>query len=303
VQVLHEVQSPRLQALVADGTPFWLDLVAPTEADLRAAAGALGIPPFALEDSLEFGQRAKLERAHDTALWVLHGAREREPVELHLHVGTTWLMTVRRDDRLALPEPARGAPRDRVIYEIADALVDSFLPCVVVLEAESDELEEQLLDRPEALDRRRLLDLRAELRRLRQRATPQRDLLADPAAVLEALPGDEPRNRRAWIRDLHDQLVVIVDRLEAESDALDAGLQLHLSLVQAAQNDTIERLTVIATIFLPLSVVVGFFGQNFGWLVNHISTWQAFVAYGVGGMLVSTVALVAYLRRLQRTTR
>ena len=74
-------------------------------------------------------------------------------------------------------------------------------------------------------------------------------------------------------------------------------MDVYLSTVSNRLNAVMKQLTIIATIFLPLTFVTGFFGQNFGWLVRHITSFWAFAAFGIGGLIVSAVVLVIWFRR------
>ena len=94
----------------------------------------------------------------------------------------------------------------------------------------------------------------------------------------------------AWARRLADHLAQAGDDLDATRDTLQGMLETYSNEVQ-------ERLTIVATIFLPLTVVTSFFGQNFAWLINHIGSAWAFWGLGIGGLLISSCAIVVWLIR------
>ena len=110
------------------------------------------------------------------------------------------------------------------------------------------------------------------------------------------LPGMEPDDS-LYFRDLYDSLVRSSDLIDSYRDLLSGATDMYLSTVANRQGEISKQLTIIATIFLPLSFLTGFFGQNFGWLVQRIGSFAAFWGLGVGSLLVSCVALFAWFRQ------
>jgi magnesium transporter len=112
-----------------------------------------------------------------------------------------------------------------------------------------------------------------------------------------------------YFRDVHDHLVLVNEEVAAQRDLLATVLEANMAVisveqtkVSVQQNATIEQLTILATVFLPLTFVTGFFGQNFGWLVDHVNKEWDFVVLGLGGLLLPCIALFIWIRR-QRITR
>ena len=131
---------------------------------------------------------------------------------------------------------------------------------------------------------------------MRKAVTPQRDTFASLMGRIAQLPGLGDEDER-YFRDVYDHLIRISDLIDSYRDLLTGAMDVYLSTVSNRLNSVMKQLTVIATIFLPLTFLTGFFGQNFGWLVRHISTWEAFVGYGVGSMLLSAGLLFWWFRR------
>ena len=131
---------------------------------------------------------------------------------------------------------------------------------------------------------------------MRKVITPQRDLFARAGEDIIQLPGLEPSSRD-YFRDVYDHLIRISDLIDSYRDLLTGAMDVYLSTVSNRLNVIMKQLTIIATIFLPLTVVTGFFGQNFGWLVRHITSFPDFAVFGVGGMVVPIVALLIWFRR------
>ena len=108
---------------------------------------------------------------------------------------------------------------------------------------------------------------------------------------------------RHFFRDVDDHLKLVDEEVVAQRDLLAMILQANMAVVSVAQNEisvrqneTAKQLTIIAMIFLPLTFITGFFGQNFGWLVEHVSSFWAFAILGLGSLAVSAAALYAWIR-------
>jgi magnesium transporter len=113
---------------------------------------------------------------------------------------------------------------------------------------------------------------------------------------------------RHYLRDVRDHLLQVDEEVTDQRDLLGTILEANMAVitveqtkVSVQQNFSIEQLTILATVFLPLTFVTGFFGQNFGWLVRHIDSWIAFIVYGIGGLAVPLVLLFLWLRLRTRT--
>jgi magnesium transporter len=288
---------------------FWLDLTAPSHEEITKLRELFGFHPLALEDTEHFDQRPKLDNYGDYVLLVFYGAwRHRqddpEPLrEVHLFVSGHYVLTVHRDPLPPL-EQQREILDGRVLhseqfllYRILDALTDSFFPILADMDDEIDDLEAAVLQDPTEHQLERLFSLKRQLVAMRKVITPQRDLFARSVDQIAELPGLE-LDERDYFRDIYDHLIRISDLIDSYRDLLSGATDLYLSTVSNRQNDVMKQLTVIATIFLPLAFITGFFGQNFGFMVNHLikSTWTFWVI-GVGSMLATVGGLVLFFRR------
>ena len=262
---------------------FWLDLDAPGPAELDQLRDIFGFHPLALEDSEDFGQRPKLDDYDDYVFLVFYGAWRHEahdpkPLrEVHLFVSGQYLVTIHRD-----PLPALDHQREQLdgrclhseqflLYRVLDSLVDSFFPLLADMDDEIDDLEDAVLESPSERQLERLFSLKRELVAMRKVVTPQRDLFASSVDRISELPGLQ-LDERDYFRDIYDHLIRISDLIDSYRDLLSGATDLYLSTVSNRQNDVMKQLTVIATIFLPLSFITGFFGQNFGFMVANLIT-------------------------------
>lgn len=304
MQILHSVDDPQIEQLLASNEFFWLKLHGCSNAQIAEMGRQFGLHPLAIEDSQEFGQRPKLDDYETTALLVFYGVdRDGTPVEVHLHVSGQWMITIHQDGheifKNAEARIGREPPKteEEAIYRVIDALTDSFFPVLDAVDERIDDLMDAMLEQPSQDQREELFHLRRKLIELRRIATPQRDILARGGDVLGRLPGLEADDARDWFRDVYDHLVRISELIDSYRDLLSGALDLYLSTVSNRLNSISTQLTIVATIFLPLTFVTGFFGQNFGTLVRHIDTPAAFWGYGVGSMVVSAVLLLWFFRR------
>jgi magnesium transporter len=296
MQVLDTVDAEAIRALHERGEFFWLDLHNPTDAEVDLLGSLLGIPPLAIQDTKEFGQRPKIDDYGQRVLVVFYGAQGGDLVEVHVHVSGDEVGRVRRQPCAHLGAArelaaARTAHTEQeLVYRILNALADSLRALADQYSAEVQHLEDVAFERPTAAERRRMSQLRSELFRLQQIVVPQRDLLGRGGDLLESLPGLERDAARHRFRDVHDDLVLTVNEVEYLRDLLAEAVNVLL-------NQMAGRLTVVATFFLPLTFATGFFGMNFGWLVDHIDSAAAFFLLGVGSMAVTVLLATLLLLR------
>jgi magnesium transporter len=288
---------------------FWLDLEDPSEEDIVSLARIFHFHPLALEDVRNFRQRPKLDDYGDYAFLVFYGAHDRENAdddqlsEVHLFISGQYLISIRRETLPALDEQ-RSKIEGRVmhseqflIYRVLDALTDSFFPVLSKIDDAIDQLEDDVIVEPNNDQLQRIFALKRDLVTMRKVVTPQRDIFARSIDQLAELPG-LTLDERDYFRDVYDHLIRISDLIDSYRDLLGGATDVYLSTVANRQNEVMKQLAVIATIFLPLTFITGFFGQNFGWLVDHAITGEVeFFILGIGSLVVSCVLLAIYFRR------
>ncbi len=307
MEYLTTLDRDRIAALLKRDEFFWLDLEDPSPQDVKQLGELFGVHPLAVEDSIKFGQRPKLEDYGNQVLVVFYGAAPPKDgpldlVEVHIYISGSYLLTIHRSPCSALARLCE-ALQDRpgheseqfVVYRVFDALTDTMVDALEPIEREIVHLEGVVTGRASATDRERLLAVGTYLTEMRRRVSPERDILARQMDQITELPGLEP-GTRDYFRDVYDHLVRTYEEIESLRERLAAAMQLYVSSVSNRLNEVMERLTVIATIFLPLTVITGFFGQNFGWLVSHIDTQADFLIYGVGGIAVPVILMLTVFR-------
>ncbi len=295
-----------VERLLADDGFFWLDLDRPSEADFQILRDAFKFHPLAIEDSEQFDQRAKLDEYDDFVFVVVYGAApdDERLVEVHCFYSERFLITVHRDDCPAFAEIRRRYQRREkgieqpslLLYRVIDGLVDSFFPMLATFDDRIDELEDAIFLKADDRQLQEIFRMKRLLVGLRKAVSPQRDTFAQLTGGIAQLPGLAEEDER-YFRDVYDHLIRISDIIDSYRDLLTGAMDVYLSTVSNRLNSVMKQLTIIATVFLPLSWLTGFFGQNFGFMVRHISSWEALIGLGVGSELLVLAVLLLFFKR------
>jgi magnesium transporter len=289
---------------------FWLDLDGVDAESSQVLLDGFGFHPLAVEDAEHFGQRPKIEDYDGFTYLVVHGAQTDAPsatVEVHLFFAPGRIVTVHHGPCEALDSVRERLHRHRaatlspaeisVLYLVVDGLVDSFFPVLSQFDDRIDSIEDDILRQPTDAQLGELFDMKRTLVTLRKVVTPQRDMFATLLSGVTPLTGMTPDDER-YFRDLYDHLIRVSDLVDSYRDLLTGAMDTHLSTVSNRLNVVMKQLAIIATVFLPLSFLTGFFGQNFDLLVGHVlnHAW-AFWIFGIGLEIAAVIALVIVFRR------
>ncbi|MGZ3527055.1 MAG: magnesium transporter CorA family protein [Vulcanimicrobiaceae bacterium] len=297
--------------LAKPGTFVWIDLVDPPNGDLHTLQQELGLHPLAVEDAVKAHQRSKID-VYDGFWFIVvhavgHAGQTGTPSEIAMFAGERFLITVRHAPAYPFDEVERrwkvlsGLRRDSGarVYTILDTIVDGYFPAVEAFEEGVEGLEDDLIEpgrrnaRIQAVPRE-ILTTKQKLQALRHIVAPMRDIIAHIGrSDVHIFSEDE----MAYYRDVEDHVIRLIDRIDALRDAVATSLSIHLSVAANRQAEIARQLTIIATIFLPLSFITGFFGQNFGFLVNHIAGKPEFWLLGIGSEIVAIVLLFVFFVR------
>jgi len=131
---------------------------------------------------------------------------------------------------------------------------------------------------------------------MRKAVGPQRDAFANLMGGIAELPGLTEEDEH-YFRNVYDHLIRISDLIDSYRDLLTGAMDVYLSTVSNRLNSVMKQLTIIATIFLPLTFITGFFGQNFDWMVGHIGSLPVFLGLGIGSELIALLVLLAFFKR------
>jgi magnesium transporter len=298
-------------ARTSQGGFVWLGLFEPGEEELAQVRETFGLHELAVEDAQNIHLRPKIETYdNDVRLVILRTTRyddEKEEVvfgNIAIFVAPTFVITVRQGvpselhearQRLEQRPELLTAGSSSALWAILDEVVDDYAPVIAGLERDVDEIEATVFSGRLA-PTERIYSLRSE-------ATDFYRAVHPLLAVVATVERTAPKKLRPYLRDVQDHLLLVDEEVAAQRDLLGTVLQANMAVlsveqtrVGVRQNATIEQLTILATVFLPLTFITGFFGQNFAWLIRHISSYTAFFVYGLGGLIIPLALLFWWLR-------
>lgn len=284
---------------------LWLDVVGLHNPILLEKLGqAFALHPLLMEDVLNTDQRPKLEDYDDYLFVVLqrlrydrragHVAQE----QVSLVLGNGFVLSF-QESQSELFEPVRqrihaakgrlrGQGPDALLHALLDAVVDEYFGLLERLGEEIEHLETQILDRPSPISMRTLHRLKRELMAVRRSVWPLREVIGGLERLESPLlkPGLD-----LYLRDVYDHTVHVIDTVESYRDMLAGMLDVYLSALSNRMNEVMKVLTVISTLFIPLTFIAGLYGMNFKYMPELEWHWGYFavlclMAGVVLGMLV-----------------
>jgi magnesium transporter len=258
------------------GVKRWIDLREQDDEQLNVLGHRFPFHPLTLEDCAHFDQRPKLEAYPDYVFLVIHGVRLTTdknprvvPIELHLFVARDYIITVHAEpiasletvwNRVASDPIAIEEGPDFIAYLLADSLIDSYFPLLDEIVIKVEQLEDRVLDEHQTVELAEIFYYKRLLVQLRKFLTPQRDVLA---LLSKRVDGWIDSAAAIYFRNVYDHILVIQESVEATRDLLGNALDAYHWAASQRTNEIMKRLTLLSAIFLPLSFVTGFFGQNF----------------------------------------
>ncbi|WP_163999383.1 magnesium/cobalt transporter CorA [Pyxidicoccus caerfyrddinensis] len=286
----------------------WIDVQKPTEEIMGRLAERFGLHKLAVEDCLHLDQRPKLEEYPNHQFIVLQGfsVDSKDVCDLTLHehhffLSHDWLISVHEFPfagleavrKRVLDDPKATLERgtDFVLYMLADGLVDAQFPILDTFSDELEDLEVAIFENVEKSHLQRIFEMKRMLVTVRRVLSPQRDVVG--LLSRRGLPNIHDRTT-LYFRDVYDHLVRLYEQIDAGRDIVGNVMDGYLSMVANKTNDISKQLTIFATLFLPLSFIVGFFGQNFEQITSR--GWY----YAMWAMLIGfPVALILWFRHKQ----
>ena len=301
-QVVDQVDPAWIEP--GSGIAVWVDLDQPTAEESAVLRDVFHFHELAIEDALSELHHPKVESYGDYLYLILHGidfkASEHRftTKDVDFFLGAQYLVTVHPGVSRSIGKVGGVCSRDSrilgegtgmLLYRIVDTMVDNYRPEVDKLSEKLDSLEEQVFERPNTQLARRILNFKKDISSLRQTVLPQRDVIARLARREFPLISEQ---LAYGFRDVHDHLVRLSDEAMFFQDRITSILDAHLSAVSNQLNQVMKVLTIIATLFMPLTVLTGVYGMNVP--LPHLPGgeraqfwWVCAIMLGMsGGMLV-----------------
>ncbi len=256
---------------------LWVSLINESIETCLPILQGFGFHPLAIDDALQETHVPKLDDWGNYLYIVLNylvieenGTDwETRTEELDIFLGPNYIVSLHDSPIPAIEETWAACDRDprtlqdgadHLLYKIADNIVTSYMPTVEKIDAAIDQIEDEVFDHPSPRTLEKLFALKRLLQAMRRILLPQRE-------VMNKLARDDYRvvdpKDRIFFRDIYDHLVRLHDLNESLRDLVGGALDSYLSVVNNRMNDIMKTLTIITTLFMPLTFVTGFFGMNF----------------------------------------
>lgn len=294
---------------------LWVDFIGETPEAAEPILRSFGFHPLAIDDALQETHTPKVDDWGDHLYIVLNvlnykqenGTFKSEIDELDVFLGKNYIIT-HHDQLLPAVEDAWSTCQrdnrriqdgpDHLLYRIVDSLVMSYMPLIDQVDAQVDQIEDQVFDRPRKDTLENIFALKRLLLTMRRILLPQREVLNKLSR--EDYRVIDPKDR-VFFRDIYDHLVRLHDLNENLRDLVSGVLDSYLSVTNNRMNEVMKTLTIITTLFMPITFVTGFFGMNFFEPVAHFLHWTSEQTFDIMLGIMVSLPIVMYLWMRRRT--
>lgn len=294
---------------------LWVDFMGEPAEQAEPILSSFGFHPLAIDDAIQETHTPRVDDWGDYLYIVLSilnykqedGVFESEIDELDVFLGSNYVVTFHDQLLTAIEDAWTVCQRDvrhlqggadHLLYRIVDSLVMGYMPLVEQIDAQIDQIEDQVFDRPRPDLLEQIFALKRLLLTMRRILVPQREVLnklaRDDYRVID------PRDR-VFFRDIYDHLVRLHDLNESLRDLVSGALDTYLSATNNRMNEIMKVLTIITTFFMPITFITGFFGMNFFEPVANLVGWTSQEVFTVTLTAMLGFPLTMYLWMRGRT--
>ncbi|QOR67879.1 magnesium/cobalt transporter CorA [Cytobacillus suaedae] len=275
---------------------FWVDFDQPTEEEIFELKHSFDFHPLAIEDCIHKLQRPKLDYYENFTFFVVHSLHsvDEEKEEINFFVGANYFVSFHHQESIEISEVWEKLSFSKsvgewnqylIFYHVLDKIVDNYFPIIYRLEDSLNELENN--EKKESMDRllQQLFDIRHSFLHLRHTVIPMRDLLY---RILNSERLGKLLERREYFSDIHDHLLKLSEMIDSNREVTNDIRDSYLSINSHQTNRVMKVLTVITTIFMPLTFIAGIYGMNFEympeltWRYGYFLTLSIMLTVGLG---------------------
>ncbi|QIZ05434.1 magnesium/cobalt transporter CorA [Priestia megaterium] len=294
------IKDVKLEDLRSDRFKFyWVDFEEPTNAETKLLSEFFHFHPLAIEDCLHFIQRPNMNYYDGVLFFVLHTlSKTIRCEEIDVFVGDNYVVSFHKekDQAIDMVKQKLFASKEMekvgplfVLHSIIDELVDCYFPILHQIEDKLNEYEEKEASSKKIIEE--VYEIRRELIRLRKTIIPMRDLLY---RMINSKRIQETKQIHHYFSDIYDHLMKLTDMVASNQDVTSDMRENYMSIQSNRMNSIMMTLTVITTIFMPLTFIVGVYGMNF----DHMPElhWQCgyFITLGVMAIIVIVMIFLFY---------
>ncbi|GGG28905.1 putative metal ion transporter YfjQ [Lysinibacillus alkalisoli] len=281
---------------------FWVDFDQPTPEEEKLLEQYFHFHPLAIEDCLMRLQRPKMDSYDDYYFFVTHRINKEtlEPEEVNIFVSEQFVVTFHKQHvpeieivrhRLNhIPKKWDNTPY-YITYQTIDKMVDSYFPLVYQIEDQLNHLEDEMTYHNSVKTMQYVFDFRSDLLHLRRIVLPMRDLLY---RVLSSYRLPLKKSERAYFADIHDHLVKLTEMVESNRELTADMRDSYMAMNSNRMNGIMMILTIVSTIFIPLTFIAGIYGMNFVNMPELSGKYSYFVVLGV--MIFIAVAMLGIFK-------
>ncbi|WP_144512588.1 magnesium/cobalt transporter CorA [Bacillus sp. FJAT-22090] len=281
---------------------YWVDIGEPTKEEEMLLSSFFHFHPLAIEDCLLRLQRPKADHYDGQVFFVLHTFNEKkmEAEELNLFVGEGFVVTFHFPPMHELEQARERIIQDpngwergamHATYHIVDKVVDAYFPIIYKIEDYLNEVDDQLSFDMRHLSIEQVFDLRSDLLRLRRTIIPMRDLLY---RVMNSERIILHQTERAYFGDIYDHLLKLTDMVESNRELTADIRDSQMSINSSHMNRIMMILTIVSTVFIPLTFIAGVYGMNFKNMPELEWHYSYYIVLGI--MLIVALAMLAWFK-------
>ncbi|GAB1809099.1 MULTISPECIES: magnesium/cobalt transporter CorA [Priestia] len=293
---LDQIHDPSIQY-------YWIDFNCPSEEEALLLQSSFHFHPLAIEDCFHFLQRPKLDYYEGYSFFVLHSLNRQtlEAEEVDLFIGENYMVTFHFHPSAAIDkvwEKLLHTPSIQekgisyLAYSVMDKVVDEYFPTVYQIEDELNDIENIDAKKSISVLMEDVFKLRSDLLKIRRTILPMRDLLY---RVINSERLDVHPEQKRYFKDVYDHLLKLADMIESNREMTSDMRDNYLSLNSNRMNSIMMTLTVISSIFIPLTFIVGVYGMNFENMPELKWHYGYFFVLGFMGLI--TLGLILWFKR------